>query len=61
MADGIFVLIAAGSSYVFHGDPINKAEDTNKILQREKYFVPVNTVNSFKSEGFNLRITCSTM
>jgi hypothetical protein len=34
VADGIFVLIAAGSSYVFHGDPINKAEDTNKILQR---------------------------
>ena len=31
-----FVLIAAGSSYVSHGEPINKAEDTNKNLQIEK-------------------------
>lgn len=34
-----FVLIAAGSSYVSHGEPINKAEDTNEILQIEKHCV----------------------
>jgi hypothetical protein len=34
-----FVLIAAGSSYVLHGYPINKAEDTNEILQIEKHCV----------------------
>ena len=34
-----FVLIAAGISSVSHGEPINKAEDTNEILQIEKQCV----------------------
>jgi hypothetical protein len=54
--DGIFVLIAVGSSYVFHGGPINKAEDTTEILQREKHCVLVNTANCFTASGLTYEL-----